>query len=319
MRLGIREIYEAARAAGFSPDQATTWTAIALAESGGESGAHNPDGEDSRGLWQINVAPRVRANVWGDLSDPYVNARAAYDISDHGLDMRPWTTTHAGHAGTSTDYRTYLAEVSVVTGYAGDPRGVEGYDSPVPEPLPPSGPTDTGVALASDDTIDLRAQPGSDVDADRDGLTDAFELVIGSDPAVADTDQDSLSDAYEVSVSHSSPILADSDADALSDAAEIALGTSPGAFDTDQDGPSDGMEIQLGSDPLLAEGPVDVDLGSRGCPRIHGHPDRRVRGGRLGPEGRRLRVRRRDEPRQLRTRTPSTVPSSPSGRPARSG
>ena len=42
MKLAIREIYEAARAAGFNPDQATTWTAIALAESGGETGAHNP-------------------------------------------------------------------------------------------------------------------------------------------------------------------------------------------------------------------------------------------------------------------------------------
>ena len=120
MKLGIREIYEAARAAGFTPDQATTWTAIALAESGGQTGAHNPTGEDSRGLWQINIAPHVRTNVWGDLSDPYVNARAAYDISNHGRDMRPWTTTHASHAGTSTDYRTYLPEVSAVTGYAGD-------------------------------------------------------------------------------------------------------------------------------------------------------------------------------------------------------
>jgi hypothetical protein len=30
-------------------------TAIALAESGGNSRAHNPVGEDSRGLWQINA------------------------------------------------------------------------------------------------------------------------------------------------------------------------------------------------------------------------------------------------------------------------
>src|SRR4249919_1680555 len=106
MKLGIREIYDAARAAGFTPDQATTWTAIAMAESGGETGAHNPHGEDSRGLWQINIASGVRQNVWGDLSDPVVNARAAYDISNHGLDMRPWTTTHASHAGTAADYRT---------------------------------------------------------------------------------------------------------------------------------------------------------------------------------------------------------------------
>ena len=30
MKLSIQQIYDAARAAGFTPDQATTWTAIAL-------------------------------------------------------------------------------------------------------------------------------------------------------------------------------------------------------------------------------------------------------------------------------------------------
>src|SRR5688572_27251270 len=72
MKLGIQEIYEAARAAGFTPDQATTWTAIALAESGGETGALNDRGEHSVGLWQINVSPSVRENVWGNLNDPLV-------------------------------------------------------------------------------------------------------------------------------------------------------------------------------------------------------------------------------------------------------
>ena len=33
--LSIREIYEAARDAGFTPHQAVTWTAIAMAESRG--------------------------------------------------------------------------------------------------------------------------------------------------------------------------------------------------------------------------------------------------------------------------------------------
>ncbi len=45
------EIYRAAREAGFSPDQATTMTAIALAESNGNTDAHNPHGENSWGLW----------------------------------------------------------------------------------------------------------------------------------------------------------------------------------------------------------------------------------------------------------------------------
>src|SRR3954466_5271085 len=120
MRLGIEAIYRAALSAGFSPDEATTWTAIAMAESGGETGALNDRGEHSVGLWQINVAPGVRANHWGNLHDPYVNARAAYEISHGGTDMRPWTTTHASNAGTRADYRTYLDDVSAVTGHTGD-------------------------------------------------------------------------------------------------------------------------------------------------------------------------------------------------------
>ena len=262
MKLGIREIYEAARQAGFTPDQATTWTAIALAESGGETGARNPSGEDSRGLWQINVDPHVRTNKWGNLYDPLVNARAAYETSHQGTDMRPWTTTHASHAGTAADYRTYLPEVSAATGYAGDGRGVEGYRSPLPEPLPPSGPLDSvppagATTMTSYDAIDPGMAPGSDLDTDQDGLTDAFEIRVGSRIDVADSDQDSLSDAYEVAVSHSSTVLGDSDADTLGDADELMLGTSPTAFDSDRDGPSDALEIQAGADPLRADRKVD--------------------------------------------------------------
>ena len=78
--LEAREIYRFARLAGFEPDEAATMTAIALAESGGETGAHNAVGEDSQGLWQINVA--AHPSLQGvDLSDPLANAKAAFDVS----------------------------------------------------------------------------------------------------------------------------------------------------------------------------------------------------------------------------------------------
>lgn len=125
LRLGISEIYGAARAAGFTPRQATTWTAIALAESGGETGAIDTAGEQAVGLWRIGVAPGSRTSRWGDLSDPLVNARAAYEISCRGADMRPWSSTHAINAGTSRDYRVFLDDVEAVTGHAGDRRGAE--------------------------------------------------------------------------------------------------------------------------------------------------------------------------------------------------
>ena len=47
--LSAKDIFTYALQAGFTPDEAVTMTAIALAESGGNTGAHNPKGEDSLG------------------------------------------------------------------------------------------------------------------------------------------------------------------------------------------------------------------------------------------------------------------------------
>lgn len=266
MKLSIQEIYQAALTAGFTPDQATTWTAIALAESGGETGALNDSGEHSVGLWQINLA--VHQDKWGPLSDPVNNARAAYEISRQGTDLRPWTVTHASNAGTARDYRSYLDEVSAVTGYAGDDRGVEGYGAPLLDPLPPSGPDDgalaaipasSGSALTSTGAlesppIDLVTDPGSGLDTDQDGLTDAFERMVGTDVNLVDTDSDGLTDVYETVATRTDPLLADTDQDTLSDSLEVTLGTSGTAWDTDEDGASDGAEVQYGADPLHREG-----------------------------------------------------------------
>ncbi|WP_018502870.1 peptidoglycan-binding protein [Parafrankia discariae] len=58
----------------------STWVAVALAESGGNTTAHATVGEDSRGLWQINM--RAHASWVGsrDLYDPNVNAWAARQV-----------------------------------------------------------------------------------------------------------------------------------------------------------------------------------------------------------------------------------------------
>jgi cell wall-associated NlpC family hydrolase len=254
--LSIREIYEAALSAGFTPEQATTWTAIALAESGGRSGALNDRGEYSVGLWQININPKVRKNTWGDLTDPEVNARAAYDVSRQGSDMRPWTTTHAKNQGTGRDYRTYLDDVEAVTGFQGDDRGVESYGSALPPPLPSSGTSAIPMAYEIDSGLSVGAQ----TDTDQDGLVDAFERLAHTDVQVADTDKDGLSDGFEVLGSHSNPLQADSDSDELSDSAEVSLGTSPTAWDSDMDGLSDAAEVTYGSDPKPVPDADDATL-----------------------------------------------------------
>ena len=253
--LSIQEIYQAARGAGFSPEQAATWTAIALAESGGETGAHNNVGEDSRGLWQINVGAGVRANRWGDLSDPNVNARAAYEISQQGTDMSPWTTTHEVHRGTNLDYRSYLDGVEQTmrqpgdwTGAAGDGSGNHGIATQFAsaERVSSSSPVPQEMTVAG--------KPLEEVtDTDHDGLTDFFEEWVGSDPTAADSDADGLSDGYEFAVARSDPMVADSDADGLSDAMEVGLGTDPSRGDTDRDGLTDLVETTLGTDPLTQD------------------------------------------------------------------
>ena len=95
-RYSAEQIYGFARRAGFTPDESATMTAIALAESGGNSKAHNPHGEDSRGLWQINGKAHPAFLTKYNLYDPLDNAKAAFEISHAGHDISPWTTTHGG-------------------------------------------------------------------------------------------------------------------------------------------------------------------------------------------------------------------------------
>ena len=261
----IIEVYRAALLAGFTPQQATTWTAIAMAESGGNPAAHNPVGEDSRGLWQINLD--AHSARWGgaDLNDPEVNARAAYEISRGGTDMRPWTVTHDVNKGSGKDYRSYLDEVEALTGFEGDDRGVSGYQAAVPTPLADTSAAareselarteslvDGGAESIDVDTIEAPL-PGAQDDADQDGLVDAYERLLGTDLEEADTDMDGLSDAYEVGVSGQQPMLADSDLDGLPDSTEAALGTDAMAWDTDEDGLSDRVEQLHGTDPHTAD------------------------------------------------------------------
>jgi Lysozyme like domain len=74
--------------AGGNPQNASTASAIAMAESGGDTDSkndRNSNGTIDRGLWQIN-------SVHGSLSsfDPLANARAAVSISSNGSNWKPW-------------------------------------------------------------------------------------------------------------------------------------------------------------------------------------------------------------------------------------
>jgi len=97
------------------------------------------------------------------------------------------------------------------------------------------------------------------VDTDGDGLTDAEEEELGTDPMNADTDGDGLTDGDEVNNYETDPLNADTDGDGLNDGAEVnSHGTDPLNPDSDDDGLSDGAEVnQHRTDPMNADSDGD--------------------------------------------------------------
>lgn len=77
-------------------------------------------------------------------------------------------------------------------------------------------------------------------DEDFDGLTNAEEQTLGTNPLVTDTDSDGLTDKEEVDTYSTNPTNEDTDSDGLSDGLEVELGTDPNNPDTDGDGIQDG-------------------------------------------------------------------------------
>jgi hypothetical protein len=99
MKLQIPQLVALASGAGFVGDDLTTAVSIALAESGGDPQAYNPEraantpqGYGSFGLWQIYLKahPEYKGQ---NLFDPQLNASAAFAVySSAGNSFRPWST-----------------------------------------------------------------------------------------------------------------------------------------------------------------------------------------------------------------------------------
>ncbi len=90
------------------------------------------------------------------------------------------------------------------------------------------------------------------IDSDGDGLSDDYELKIGTDPLNPDTDGDGLKDGEEVLVYKTDPLNPDSDYDMLKDGEEVKkYKTDPLDPDTDKGGVRDGHEVhEDGTNPL---------------------------------------------------------------------
>lgn len=97
VKLTAPQIAALAASAGFSGEDVATATAIALAESGGNPNAYNPEtaagtpqGQGSYGLWQIYL--KAHPEFQGvDLTDPQLNAFAAFQVFS-ASGFRAWST-----------------------------------------------------------------------------------------------------------------------------------------------------------------------------------------------------------------------------------
>ena len=100
-------------------------------------------------------------------------------------------------------------------------------------------------------------------DFDDDGLTNAEEAMLGTDPNNPDSDGDEIFDGQEVT-DNTNPLddcdsiegtpldASDCDEDGLSNAQEYTIGTDPNMADTDRDGINDGQEVTDNTSPLDA-------------------------------------------------------------------
>ncbi len=132
-------------------------------------------------------------------------------------------------------------------------------------------------AISAADAAFLFENPGSvlqaqgPIDSDGDGLSDAEEAVLGSDPLDPDTDKDGLTDGEEVNLYSTDPLLADTDGDGFSDKEELDFGSDPldAEADNDGDGLTDAEEFAAGTHPNQAD--TDGD-GLSDSEELNGNP-----------------------------------------------
>lgn len=98
---------------------------------------------------------------------------------------------------------------------------------------------------------DFAAQAG-DIDQDKDGISDAEEIKLGTNVYDADTDHDGLTDFEEVRRYHTDPVKWDTDGDGLGDSEEVLHWmTNPLKADSNSNGLSDVQDLRTGFNPTM--------------------------------------------------------------------
>lgn len=115
-----------------------------------------------------------------------------------------------------------IGSVIALIGIGGGVWLVTHRTTPNPEVMQPASDTPTQPQESAEDALkkilaQREALLSKSDDRDGDGLTDAEELKLGTNPEKIDTDNDGLTDHFEVTVLKTDPKRADSDGDGISD------------------------------------------------------------------------------------------------------
>jgi len=146
-------MYSLAIAQGLTPARARIAAAIGQGESGGNPNAHNTNtatGDNSYGLWQINMLGRLQAERLALLGipnnealfDPQTNARAMRILSANGTDFTPWSVFKSGaykeylnvpvtDQTKDPEWQKWLSALSPVFAVGNSPGGIGGTISDV--------------------------------------------------------------------------------------------------------------------------------------------------------------------------------------------
>lgn len=142
--LSPSQIATYAQRTGLTSTQVAIATAIALAESGGDTNAINPgnatDPEYSVGLWQINIRAHPQYTV-AQMKDPVQNAFAMFTISNGGTNWNPWGTYTNG---------SYKSKLGTITSSGGGGSPVNMLTTPTTQFATLSSSVTTNKATLSD-------------------------------------------------------------------------------------------------------------------------------------------------------------------------
>lgn len=166
--------------------------------------------------WESTAAVRT---VWGlKLLEDY-DEDGIIDLQELGLGSSPFVLDSDG------DGLTDAYEINFT----------------IPETMPGDPDTDGDGVYDGDEDLDI------------DGVTNAMERDLGTDPRKLDSDGDGLGDIILIIGEEAAIEAGDSDGDGLNDESELRLGSDPNHVDSDQDGTPDSQEyhLQLFSDEAL--------------------------------------------------------------------